>query len=175
MTRMFTYALTLLVSAQLWAGSATAAVYDYTFEVQTFEASGPDRGWAAGIVRGLAEGINTVSSVEILSNTLGFGVGTYTHNDDQLGAAIWTVTGGDITDFTFLSFGQKNIAPDVTDSALALTGFGVDRQGLRQGGVVSLVATPVVFTRVEAVPLPLSAAFLGSGLLGFGLVRRRKG
>ena len=94
-----------------WAGMAQASlIYSFSFE-NVLNGGGS----VTGLIHGLNEGTGAASSVEVLSNSLGFGLGEYvglpTFN-------VWTVTGGVITAFDFLSFGINNSFPDETDSTL---------------------------------------------------------
>ncbi|MGF1520467.1 MAG: PTPA-CTERM sorting domain-containing protein [Nodosilinea sp.] len=78
-----------------------------------------------GIVRGLTEGTSSATSVEILSNTGGFGLGEYVGNPPP-GAEFyrntWSVRNGMVNAVDFLSFGGDDFTP-VANSSLALGPF----------------------------------------------------
>lgn len=126
-------------------------------------------------MRGLTDNATSAaSSVEILSNSSGFGLGEY------FGAAdpnTWTLVAGAITGFNFRSFGASNTAPDVTCCSLAMVSSGVylSNSPVFVGGRIGTPA--ITFTRVEApvgVPEPATALILGPALLLGGLALRRR-
>lgn len=72
-------------------------------------------GIITGIIRGLNEGTGEASSLEIFTNTIGFGIGEYIGNPN---VNSWTVSGENIVAFNFLSGGILNTSPDVTEAVL---------------------------------------------------------
>jgi len=72
-------------------------------------------GSVTGIIRGLEEGTGAATSVEVLSNTAGYGLGEY------VGSPVdnsWTVLDGNLVAFIFYSFGILNTPPTVTNATL---------------------------------------------------------
>jgi hypothetical protein len=112
---MFKQSMIALASAvalgTAFAGSAEAVDFKFQFNnVLNGE------GVVEGFIRGLEDnGTSAATSVEVTSNTEGFGIGEYVGNPLFNS---WTVTGGILTDFDFISFGSLNTSPAVTDSAL---------------------------------------------------------
>ncbi|WP_165569652.1 PEP-CTERM sorting domain-containing protein [Corallincola luteus] len=159
--------------------TAQAALLDYTF---TFENALNGGGTVTGIVRGLTEGTSAASSVEVFSNTAGFGVGEYVGSPV---ANFWTVAGGIITDFEFVSFGVVNSAPAVTDSTLLFRSAELNGTFFRAGlsdapnsvtsgsALVSTEDISLSFAPASAaVPAPAPIALLGLALVGLVLRRR---
>jgi len=103
---------TSVVGTTLLVMPATAATLDFKF---SFDNELNGGGSVTGIVRGLEEGTGAATSVEVFSNTSGLGIGEY------VGGPLlnsWTVTGGEVTAFNFLSAGIINAAPAVTDALI---------------------------------------------------------
>ena len=114
---MFRQTMSVWASAiALGVGFAeSAAAVDFKFQ---FENDLNGGGTVEGVIRGLSdEGISAATSVEITSNTSGFGLGEYV-GDPLINS--WTVSGGILTGFAFSSSGSRNTSPDVTDSTLFL-------------------------------------------------------
>jgi len=148
-----------------------AEAINFTFE---FDNSGGINGggFVTGIVRGLGEdGTFAATSVEVTSNTAGFGIGEYIGNPDT---NTWTLAGGNLVSFGFVSFGNDNSPPAVTGSSLDLRTFG---PGFQTGFLSNIpfsvggnVVNNLAFTRVvdepdpEAVPEP--ASLLGLAVIG---------
>ena len=96
-----------------FAGAAAAVDFKFQFEN---ELNGG--GTVEGLILGLSdEGTSAATSVEITSNTAGFGLGEYVGNPL---INSWTVSGGTLTDFAFSSSGSRNTSPAVTDNTLFL-------------------------------------------------------
>ena len=160
------------VGATLWAMPAMAIDFRFNFDN---ELNGG--GSVTGIVRGLEEGTGAASSVEIFSNTTGLGIGEY------IGSPLintWTVSGGEIVFFDFLSAGVLNTAPAVTDALLFLDSTELSGATFRAGiapspgpfvtgsGFVSTEDIGLTFTRVDPEAVPEPASMLG--LLTVGTV-----
>ncbi|MEM0945139.1 MAG: hypothetical protein AAGI70_14475, partial [Pseudomonadota bacterium] len=101
-----TLALGLLVS-----GPAAAIDFNFSF---TNVGNGSGTATVTGIIRGLAEGTGAATSVEVLTNGDGFGLGEFVGNPLS---NLLTVTSGEITDFDFTSVSIFNAPPaNVTDT-----------------------------------------------------------
>ncbi|NEP12478.1 MAG: PEP-CTERM sorting domain-containing protein [Symploca sp. SIO2C1] len=148
-------------------------------------------GAVTGIIRGLDEGTGAATSVEILSNTTGLGIGEY------IGSPLtnsWTVSGGEIIAFDFLSAGVLNSPPAVTDALLFLDSTELSGASFRAGiapspgpfvtgsGFVSTEDIGLSFTQLEdetdeteSVPEPTSLlSFLAIGAVVTGTALKRK-
>ena len=141
-------------------------------------------GHVTGVISGLNEGTGAASSVEVTSNSAGFGVAEYAPT-----AAInsWTVTGGLITDYKFFSLGNVNPATDATlffdassfnglsfraglsntPHSVVLGNDNVDSSDI--GLAIGASAGPSA-----EVPLPATLPLLVAGLAGLAYLRRRK-
>ena len=165
---MFKQTMIALTSAvalgAAFAGSAEAV--DFRFQFNNVANGG---GVVEGFIRGLEDnGISAATSVEVTSNTAGFGIGEFVGNPTRNS---WTVTGGILTNFDFTAFGTLNTSPAVTDSSLSLRGnttgqVGVVAVGLTDDpfsiGGESVTNTGLTFTRVEEVEsVPEPASLLG--------------
>jgi hypothetical protein len=145
-----------------------AEAVSFTFEFDNSNASLGD-GFVTGIVRGLGEdGTFGATSVEILTNTAGFGIGEYIGSPTS---NTWTLAGGNLLSFDFVSFGSANSPPDVTTSSLWLTntlslgnqaGFLTNSPDFVGGrnNTNNLVFTRVVDPDPTDVPEPMSALAL---------------
>lgn len=165
--------LALAALASLWSLSAQAALLDFTFTFSN-RAFGLN-GTVMGIVRGLADNATSAAgSVEILSNTDGFGLGEYVGSPTNNS---WTVAGGAITGYDFVVFGQDNTAPAVTCCTLYLNSVSVNGTALFNdpaGGFFSGDRKDIVFARATTpVPEPASALLFGGALAAAALLRRR--
>jgi hypothetical protein len=72
-------------------------------------------GTVTGLIRGLEEGTGAATSVEVLTNTSGYGLGEYVGNPTS---NFWTVLDGDLVAFDFFSSGINNTPPAVTNATL---------------------------------------------------------
>lgn len=165
--------LALAALASLWSLSAQAALLDFTFTF-TNRAFGLS-GTVTGIVRGLADNATSAAgSVEILSNTDGFGLGEYVGSPTNNS---WTVAAGTITGYDFVTFGSSNTAPAVTCCTLYLNSVSVNGTGLFDapgGGGFKGDPKDIVFARVTTpVPEPGSALLFAGALAAAALLRRR--
>lgn len=143
-------------------------------------------GAVTGIIRGLDEGTGAATSVEVLSNTTGLGIGEYVGSPLL---NLWTVSGGEIIEFEFLSAGFLNNSPEVTDALLFLDSGELSGASFRAGvapspgpfvtgsGFVSTEDIGLTFTRLPDEPahVPEPAAILGLAAIGgLGLTTKKK-
>ncbi|MEM9215976.1 MAG: PEP-CTERM sorting domain-containing protein [Cyanobacteria bacterium P01_F01_bin.150] len=175
--------ITFNTVATLVALATPSFAFNFGF---TFDNALNGGGSVTGIIRGLDEGTGAATSVEVLSNTTGLGIGEY------VGSPLtntWTVLGGDIVAFDFLSAGVLNSAPAVQDALLFLDSTPLSGASFRAGitpspgpfvtgsGFVSTADIGLTFTRLdddtEAIPEPLSV--LGTlAAVGMGVAMKRK-
>lgn len=108
-----------------FAAPATALNFGFTFD------NGLNGGGTInGIIRGLEEGTGAATSVEILSNTDGLGIGEYVGNPLTNS---WTVLGREIVAFDFLLAGVLNTSPAVTDALLFFDSTELSGASFRAG------------------------------------------
>jgi hypothetical protein len=167
-------ALPLSLTAQ---NPATALDFSFSFN-NALNGSGS----VTGVIRGLEEGTGAADSVEVLSNTLGFGLGEYVGNP---GNNTWTVLSGEITAFNFLSFGVRNTSPAVTGSTLFFGSRELNGATFRAGlsnspssvtignSGVTTQDIALTFTRISD-PTPIPTPALLPGLVGMGIAALRK-
>lgn len=161
---------------------ATAADFGFTFENAFFGGE-----TVTGIIGGLEEGTGPASSVEVVSNTGGFGLGEYIGNPLRNS---WTVEDGDLVEFAFSSYGINNSSPDVTEASLffdsseSVTGVSF-RAGIRLDPVSLVVNRPnfttedinLTFTQLDdgVQPVPEPTSILGLlVVLGLGTATQKK-
>jgi hypothetical protein len=93
--------------------AATAATLNFNFDFTSVNGSG---GEITGIVRGLNDNATgSASSVQVLSNTAGFGLGEYAGNPTQ---NTFTVANGRVISATFISLNQSNPSSAATQNSL---------------------------------------------------------
>jgi hypothetical protein len=162
----------LAVATWLGPVSAHALSFNFSFTNSTVPET------VTGVITGLVDNsVSSATSVQVTSNTAGFGLGEY------VGSPVpnsFTVSGGVITFYLFQSFGESNTSPAVTCCSLGLlenvAALSNSPGLIFYGGVV----TRVTFTPVTPVGVP--GPIVGAGLPGLvmafgGLVawaRRRR-
>jgi hypothetical protein len=168
--------VTVSVATSLWLSFAAGAA-PLTFDF-SFTAPGET---VMGVITGLADNTSNqpATSVQVTSNTASFGIGEYVGNPTDNS---FTVSGGTVTAYLFVSFGVFNTSPAVT--------LGIGSAGtLNTLPVVGLTNLPstrdesvgsVTFTPVSvSVPGPIAGAglpgliFAGGGVLGWWRRRRQ--
>ena len=126
-------------------------------------------GTVTGIIDGLSDNaaFQQASSVQVLSNDLGFGIGEYIGRPSRNG---FTVVDGELTSFFFLGFGSRNTAPEVTCCSLILRdNFPVDLSALDAGlteNPRSVRSNPESGQSLVIRPVPEASSV--PGLLVFG-------
>ena len=166
------------LAGALTAGSAaSAATVDIAFSFTNTEAYGG--GVVTGILRGLTDNATSAaSSVEVLSNSVGFGLGEFVSPGV---ANAFTLADGVVTGATFISFGSSNEPPAVTTASLQireLSEIGLIAVLSNSPGSVGFAgATAPVFTVVQpppaVIPLPAAGWLLLGGLGLLAALRRR--
>ncbi|KXI30971.1 PEP-CTERM sorting domain-containing protein [Paraglaciecola hydrolytica] len=100
----------------LWGGTAQASlIFDFSFTNSVNNGGGIVTGEILGL---LDNATGSATSVRVLSNSSGFGIGEYIGSP---GLNVFTVFAGELISFDFVSFGINNLPPAVTDSTLKLT------------------------------------------------------
>jgi len=138
-------------------------------------------GSVTGVIRGLNEGTGAASSVEVLTNSLGFGLGEFVGSPNK---NVWTVSGGVITWFDFLGFGFHNTAPYVTDSTLFLSTYNFHNGMWNMAGlsndptnvITGNVGIDAEDVRIQFTPIdtPATIPLLGLALAALGYSRRKR-
>ena len=176
---------TVSVAIALIGFPAGAATLDFSF---TFENALNGGGTVTGIVRGLEDNTadQEAESLEILSNTAGFGVGTYQNscpitNLDPWGCNSWTVVDGEIVDFFFYA---ENFDPYVQlmlnsyEFYGRMAGMSDSFTLVTSSASVSSEDMGLTFSRIDGVvPLPASFTFLllgSAALAGISLRSRAR-
>lgn len=154
----------MISAAILAAGQVQAATF--TFSFYNWANGGGD---VTGVVRGLADNATSAaSSVEILSNTAGFGLGEYV---GTASANQWTTKNGKLLDFEFLA--ESLLLVRWLESGRYWTEAGLSEipggLGSAGGGITHLKFDPPL----GEVPLPASLSLLAGALLGLRMLQRR--
>ena len=133
-------------------------------------------GDVAGIILGLdSNGLGQqATSVTVLSNTAGFGIGEYVGNPVSNS---WDVIDGVITAVQFLSWGYLNEEPDVVCCTLTFLTLppvigGVVNSPDEPGNIYQVTITP--FTPDPPVPAPHTLLLVLAGLTSLAAVRKSK-
>ncbi|MBE7384754.1 MAG: PEP-CTERM sorting domain-containing protein [Leptolyngbya sp. SIO1E4] len=164
------------VGTTLWTMPAMAIDFNFNFDNAL-----NGGGTVTGVIRGLEEGTGAATSVEVLSNTTGLGIGEYVGNPLTNS---WTVLGGEIVAFDFLSAGVLNTPPAVTDALLFFDSTELSGASFRAGvapspgpfvtgsGFVSTEDIGLTFTRFDEEPesVPEPASMLGLLTIGATVV-----
>ena len=177
---------TSLIGTTLLTMSASAIDFGFSFQNALNDS---ENGTVTGVIRGLEEGTGAATSVEVFSNTAGYGIGEYVGSP---ASNVWTVLNGNIVTFDFLSFGEFNTSPAVTDSTLffnshrsfnALFVAGISPfPGLVVGGDINLTTEDInlTFNRlddgIKSVPEPtsiLSLLLVGAAVIGTTLKHKQ--
>lgn len=146
-------------------------------------------GTVTGVVDGLSEGTGAASSVVVISNSAGFGVGEYALTADTNS---WTVTGGMLTAYSFYSFGAANPLTDaslffessvenglpfragLSSTPLTVTTHNINITSADIGLIFGPSASPTGPSAPSSVPVPASLPLLAAGVGALAFIRRRK-
>jgi len=150
-SKLFALASIAAVAATCLAPvSASALSFNFSFDGVT------------GVISGLADNTSNQSatSVQVTSNTAGFGVGEYVGNPFRNS---FTVSAGVLTAANFVSFGADNASPAVTCCSLGLLSLVGGLSNLTQGvRFFPPDGGPVTYT-------PVPGPIVGAGLPGLVL------
>jgi hypothetical protein len=174
----------LIIAGAIFVGTSQVQVHasTLTFDFSFTNAAANGGGTVDGVIYGLQDNsIGAATSVQVTSNTLGFGIGEYLGDPSQ---NFFEVSDGTMTLAFFNSFGDFNTSPAVTccslglnyDSSVNSTNAGLtDLPGALDFNedTSALTFTPVSPTPLPAA-LPLFATVLSLGAL-LGLRMKRKG
>ncbi|MES0808348.1 hypothetical protein ABLO27_02620 [Roseibium sp. SCPC15] len=163
---------TLAASLIVAINSATAATMDFRFSFTNSDLYGGNL--VSGIVRGLQEGTSSATSVEIISNENGFGIGEFVGNPN---INVWRVENGEVTFADFVSLGTVSQSPAVTCCTLALfyySAFG-EAEGVLGNTPHGVSTTSGDFgLKFTPIPLPSGGLLLISAFAGLAGVQRWK-
>ncbi|WP_088329931.1 PEP-CTERM sorting domain-containing protein [Lacimicrobium sp. SS2-24] len=159
----------LLLSA--WVSSANATlIFDFSF---TDILNGG--GVISGEILGLSDNATgAASSLRILANSGGFGVGEYVGNPSLNS---FTVVNGVLTNVSFVSYGSNNAAPDIVDSSFywkTLEGIGLTNSDFFVSADPRSSASLAISLRKVNVPEPGTVILLSLGIAGLFASRYRK-
>lgn len=158
----------LLLSA--WVSSANASlIFDFSFT--DIDNGG---GVVSGEILGLSDNASgAASSLRILTNSGGFGVGEYVGNPIF---NYFTVSNGVLTFIDFLSFGSTNNAPDVLDSTFRLsdTRVGMTNNPNQSSARLHAEQSFEISLRSVNVPEPGTVILFSLGIAGLFASRNRK-
>lgn len=169
--------ITNIIAALLmsgWVGVANASlIFDFSF---TNSSNGG--GIVTGEILGLLDNATgAATSVRVLTNTLGFGIGEYVSNPVF---NTFTVDSGVLISFDFLSFGVHSVLPvnpggsiRLTDTAvwpLGIAGLGADGGSVNHASFLDSGFAVVQ----RSVPEPSSLILLSLGIAGLLVSRNRK-
>jgi hypothetical protein len=179
--------LSICLAAILGAGAPRAAhALTFTF---SFTNSANGGGTVTGTIYGLSDNTSNESSTEIdiTSNTLGFGLGTYGtaaapgyFDNGAPGFDSFSVSGGVITSAQLEYFGEFNSSPNVTCCSLYLyyntaysNGYGLTDSS---SSVNDTQDDSDIFANVATTPIPSALPLFLSGLgaMGWFSCRRRR-
>ena len=155
----------LVLTLSLLSLPAAASHLDLSFYFSFTDAD--DGEVVTGVVRGLREGISEPYSVEVLSNTEGFGLGEY-YDGSGTHSNTWTVTAGVITSVDFIGFrpySDFNIHVDLLEDG--------GNAGLSDDLGVRRVAGEIQFSEVPELSLiisPPSGTYISSQVFDFALI-----
>ena len=159
--------LAMALGFGLAAGAAEAATF--TFSFYNWANGGGD---VTGIVRGLDDNATSAaSSVEILSNTAGFGLGEYA----GFGENWWEVKNGKLLSFWFDSFtdhGSMVLARSLHNGVYYVTEVGLSASPLGASSTDGIVTKIKFSPELGIVPLPASLPLLAGALLMLRYRRR---
>jgi hypothetical protein len=178
--RRLATAAALLIA--LGGTAATAATLDFDFSFTNTVDGRNDL--VTGVIRGLTDNAeSSARSVEILTNSGGFGIGEY------IGAPSlnrFNIANGSILSASFKALGQDNTAPGVTDASLSFSIGAICTTRCRSyaeagltalAGTATALSTPITFTAAlpapTAVPLPAGVWLLSGAIAGLALFRRK--
>jgi|GEM_PF-5089182 len=180
--------VTVLAWSILLTRPATAIDFSFSFE-NVLSLSGRD-GTVTGVIRGLEEGTGSATSVEVLSNTAGFGLGEYVGSPTRNS---WTVLDGNLVAFEFTELGRLNTPPEITSGNLFFDSSanppGLEFRAILEQTPFRIIINPsgfttedvnLTFTRldddIESVPEPtsiLSLLVVGAAAIGTALKRKQ--
>jgi hypothetical protein len=165
-----------LVGLAVMAESARAAPLSFSFTFTNAAASG---GVITGVVEGLSDNTSNqqASSLRVLSNTSGFGVGEYIGNPTN---NLWSVSNGFIVFGRFEIFGLQNSSPAVTGASMLLqfnddiiAGLTLTRANLNNSpnSVILVGGEDIAFA---PVPIPAALPLFATGVAAVTYAGRRK-
>jgi hypothetical protein len=157
--------------------SVEAAPLSFSFTFTNAAASGG--GVITGVVEGFSDNTSNqqASSLRVLSNTSGFGVGEYIGNPTN---NLWSVSNGSIVFGRFEIFGFQNSFPAVTSASILLqfnddiiSGLTLTRANLNNSSksVIVVGGEDIAFA---PVPIPAALPLFATGVAAVTYAGRRK-